>query len=200
MTPNSSIERPQTVRAFVAVRVDDAVEAAIAAMVDELRTGRGQGIRWARRDHLHQTLKFLGPAVPVAKLDPLRRRLEQIAAETEPFDIRVSGVGGFPNLERPRVIWVGLVSEPLVELARRVEEAAVECGFEREKRAFTGHLTIARVNSLRGFDATQRALLTVREREFGVSHIDAMTLYRSTLTPQGAIYDLVAGFALGCSG
>ncbi len=199
MTPNSSIERPQTVRAFVAVRVDDTVEAAIAATVDELRTGR-DGIRRVRRDNLHLTLKFLGPEVPVAKLDPLRLRLEQIAAETEPFDIRVSGVGGFPNLDRPRVIWVGLVGEPLAELARRVEQASVECGFEREKRAFTGHLTIARVSSLRGFDATRRALLTMRERDFGVSHIGAMTLYRSTLTPQGSIYDRVAAFALGGSG
>ena len=155
-------QMPETVRAFVAVSVDDAVENAVAALVDELRAGRNDGgIRWVRRGNLHLTLKFLGPAVPAGKLEPLKPMLERIAAETAPFELSVRGVGGFPSLERPRVIWVGLEGEGLGQLARRVEEAAVRCGFEAEKRAFTGHLTIGRVGSYRGFDTIRRALTQV---------------------------------------
>jgi 2'-5' RNA ligase len=190
-------QMPETVRAFVAVSVDDAVENAVAALVDELRAGRNDGgIRWVRRGNLHLTLKFLGPAVPAGKLEPLKPMLERIAAETAPFELSVRGVGGFPSLERPRVIWVGLEGEGLGQLARRVEEAAVRCGFEAEKRAFTGHLTIGRVGSYRGFDTIRRALQAARERDFGRSRIDALTLYRSTLGPEGSVYDPLARYEL----
>jgi 2'-5' RNA ligase len=194
---NERNQPPGTVRAFIAVRVDDAVEQAVAALVDELKAGRGEGVRWVRRGNLHLTLKFLGPAVPIGKLEPLKTMLERVAAEAEPFDLAVHGVGGFPSLERPRVIWVGLEGAGLQHLAKRVEEAAARCGFEPERRPFTGHLTIGRVNSYRGFEKTRRALSVVAERDFGRSRIDALTLYRSTLTPEGPVYEPLARYELG---
>ncbi len=197
MAANNRIEPPQTVRAFIAVRVDDAVEDAVAALVDELRAAQGEGVRWVRRGNLHLTLKFLGPAVPIGKLEPLKPMLERVAAESAPFELRVHGVGGFPSLERPRVIWVGLEGEGLQQLAKRVEEAAARCGFEPERRPFTGHLTVGRVNSYRGFEKTRRALSAAADRDFGRSRIDAMTLYRSTLTPEGPVYEPLARYELG---
>jgi 2'-5' RNA ligase len=187
---------PQTVRAFIAVRVDDAVENAVVALVDELKAAGSEGVRWVRRGNLHLTLKFLGPAVPLGKLEPLKTMLERVAAESPPFELRVRGVGGFPTLQHPRVIWIGLEGEELGRLARRVEEAAVRCGFEPERRAFTGHLTIGRVTSYRGFEKTRRALSALSERDFGRSRIDTMTLYRSTLAPQGSVYEPLARYEL----
>lgn len=186
-------ELPERIRAFVAVNPSIEVERAIAALIDELRAP-GDGIRWARRTNLHLTLKFLGPAVEAAKIAALCPELERIAAETVPFDLAARTVGGFPNLDRPRVIWVGLEGAQLAELARRVEDAAARCGFQREKRAFAAHLTIARLNSWRGFAATRRALDPVRERNFGLSRIESMTLYRSRLNTNGSIYEALGVF------
>lgn len=196
MAENDPNPEPQAVRAFIAVRVDDAVEQAVEALVDELKAGRGEGIRWVRRGNLHLTLKFLGPAVPIGKLELLKTMLEQVAAETAPFDLRVRGVGGFPSLERPRVIWVGLEGDGLLQLAKQVEQAATRCCFAPEGRPFTGHLTIGRVNSYRGFEKIHRALSAVSDRDFGRSRIDAITLYRSTLTPDGPVYEPLARYEL----
>jgi RNA 2',3'-cyclic 3'-phosphodiesterase len=186
-------ELPERIRAFVAVSPSAEVERAIAALIEELRAP-GDGIKWVRSANLHLTLKFLGPAVQAAKIAALRPELERIAAEAAPFDLASRAVGGFPNLGRPRVIWIGLEGAELLELARRVEDAAVRCGFERERRAFTAHLTIARLNSLRAFAATRRAIERVREREFGVSRIESMTLYRSRLSANGSIYEPLGVF------
>ena len=188
-------ELPDKIRAFVALHASAEVESAIADLIEELRAPR-DGIKWAARSNLHLTLKFLGPAVPIAKIRALEPALKTVAAESAPFKLRAAGVGAFPNMERARVIWVGLESDALIELARQVDDAAARCGFEREHRVFTGHLTIGRIDSPRGWRRTRRALEAVREREFGISLIRDMTLYRSTLTPRGSIYDALAVFRL----
>lgn len=186
-------ELPEKVRAFVALQVSAQVERAIGGLIDELRAPR-DGIKWASRTNLHLTLKFLGPAVPIAKIDLLKPELHAVASETSAFELAAAGVGAFPSLGRPRILWVGLKADALLDLARRIDEAAARCGFEREQRPFSGHLTIARVNSPRGWQRTRRALEAMRGREFGTSDIREMTLYRSTLTPQGSIYDALAVF------
>jgi len=184
---------PDKIRAFIAVRMSDAVEAALADFIGELRSPR-DGVRWVRRSNLHVTLKFLGPAVEVAALDSLAGPLRSTASATEPFEFRAHGVGGFPDLVRPRVIWAGLAGDGLAALAGRVEQAARGCGFEREPRPFSGHLTIGRVRDLRGYRATRARLAAARERDFGVSRVDSMTLYRSILSPAGSTYEALATF------
>jgi RNA 2',3'-cyclic 3'-phosphodiesterase len=183
----------ENIRAFVALYVSAEVEGAIGDLIDELREP-GDGIKWVARTNLHLTLKFLGPAVPVAQIEAIKPMLESVAAETAPFELIAAGVGAFPGLERPRVLWVGLEAPALMDLARRTDEAATRCGFEPERRPFAAHLTIARVSSPRGWNRTRRALETVRERQFGSSLIPEMTLYRSTLTPKGSKYEALAVF------
>jgi len=169
------------------------VDEAIFAFVDSVRT-RDDGIRWTRRDNLHLTLKFLGPAVDIGKIERMRPMLSEIVSRTPPFEVIARGVGGFPDLARPHVIWVGLESAPLMELARRVEDTAARCGFERERRPFSAHLTIGRVNHGRGYRKTREALERAADREFGRSRIDTMVLYSSTLSPGGSIYEAMATF------
>jgi 2'-5' RNA ligase len=184
---------PDRIRAFVAIRLVSKVEEALAELIEDLsRTGRG--IRWVRPGNLHLTLRFLGGSVETQRLRPLLASLEKIAAETSPFTMKVGGVGGFPSLGRPRVIWAGLKSPELVELARRVEAAAVRHGFEPEERAFAPHLTIGRVHDPRGFSHVRRVVEEARDRKFGASRTESMTLYRSILSPAGANYDALAKF------
>ncbi len=184
---------PETIRAFVAIRLSEPVEGEIAALIDEIRAPH-DGIKWVSRPNLHLTLKFLGPAADLRKIAALQARLEEVAASTAPFDLAARGVGGFPSLDLPRVIWAGLEAPELFGLARAVEDAAAQCCFGRERHAFTAHLTIARLNSLHGFGPVRCTLERAREREFGVSRIKSMTLYRSTLTPGGSVYEALRVF------
>jgi 2'-5' RNA ligase len=184
------------VRAFVAVRMSEQVEDSIARTIDELKQP-DDGVRWVPRANLHITLKFLGPAVDSHRLQQLTAGLHQLATKTAVFELAAAGVGAFPNLEHPRAIWVGLhnvESGALAALAARLETVAAEYGFEREKRRWSGHLTIGRVGDGQISRKTRDALEAVRNREFGVSKIESMTLYRSNLGLEGARYEALATF------
>src|SRR5207302_6193422 len=135
------------------IRLNEQSEVAIANLVDDVRR-ESDVIRLVSRNNLHLTLKFLGPAVARIKIEALITALEPIAKATVPFDLAARGVGGFPNLERPRVLWIGLEASTLNDLASGIEDAAAACGFDREPRAFSAHLTIGRVTSLRGYGGT----------------------------------------------
>jgi 2'-5' RNA ligase len=184
------------VRAFVAVRMNEQVEESVAKTIDELRHPH-DGVRWVPRANLHITLKFLGSAVDSHRLQQLTGGLRQLATRTAPFEVAAIGVGAFPDLEHPRAIWVGLhsiESGALAALAARLETVAAEYGFEREKRRWSGHLTIGRVGDRATANQTREALDALRDREFGVSKIESLTLYRSHLGPDGASYEALATF------
>jgi 2'-5' RNA ligase len=185
---------PAQVRAFIAVRMSAQVEAALAEFIESQRLA-SDGIQWVRHTNLHVTLKFLGPAVDSQRLAPLADALGRVARATAPFAVATRGIGGFPDLMRPRVIWAGLHSEALEVLAREVESAAERCGFERERRGWSGHLTIGRVRNPRAARGALRALERERDRAFGVSQVSAMTLIRSHLAPAGSTYESLASFA-----
>ena len=184
------------VRAFVAIRMNDQVEEAIAKTIDGLRHPH-DGVRWVPRANLHITLKFLGPAVDSHRLQRLTAGLHQLATRTAPFEVAATRIGAFPELEHPRSIWVGLrsvESGALAALAARLETVAAEYGFDREKRRWTGHLTIGRVRNEQIKNETRDALNAAHDREFGVSQIESLTLYRSHLAPEGASYEALATF------
>jgi 2'-5' RNA ligase len=174
--------------------MSDKVENALADFIDGQRLS-ADGIQWVRRANLHVTLKFLGPAVEAGKLAPLAEMLARVAHATAPFTVATRGIGGFPDLMRPRVIWARLASQALDVLAREVEAAAERCGFERERRGWSGHLTIGRVRNLRGARTALRALEHERDRDFGVSEVASMALIRSHLGPAGSTYETLASFA-----
>ncbi|MFZ0658963.1 MAG: RNA 2',3'-cyclic phosphodiesterase, partial [Candidatus Binataceae bacterium] len=104
-----------------------------------------------------------------------------------------------PNLHRPRVIWAGLESEALAHLARRVDQAASETGFASEKRRWSPHLTLGRVRDPLGASAAARVIAAAAERDFGISRIDEMRLYRSHLGALGAGYETLARFEFGAA-
>jgi 2'-5' RNA ligase len=182
------------VRAFVAIRMSEQVEDAVAAICDTIKRPR-DGIRWVPRANLHITLKFLGPSVDPHRLERFTAGLHEVAMKTAPFEVAARGIGAFPNLEHPRAIWVGLHSVELGALAARVETASAEYGFDRENRRWSGHLTIGRVRDTHRLTAeTREALEVAKETEFGSSKIESVTLYRSHLGPEGASYEALATF------
>ena len=171
---------PDKIRAFVALRMSAETEDAVAGFVESLR-GSSPGIGWTRRERLHLTLRFLGDEVPAEKLERLSPALAEIAATSSAFKIDVRGTGVFPNFNRPRVIWVGLGSEALMELAARVEKAAVSAGFASDQRAYKPHLTIGRIRDPRAWRPVRARIADTSNLDFGGTRIDSMMLYQSRL-------------------
>jgi RNA 2',3'-cyclic 3'-phosphodiesterase len=188
---------PERVRAFIALRLSAApVEEGIAALIERLRTP-DDGIRWVRRSNFHLTLFFLGPSVPRERLAPIAEALGMIAATSAPFEIAARGVGAFPNLARPRAVWVGLHGAELIRLAAQVTDAAVRCGFAAERRGYSPHLTIGRVRTLRSPGRLRRALHEEADSSFGHPRIERVVLYRSELGPESSTYHELAAFPFG---
>jgi 2'-5' RNA ligase len=122
-------------------------------------------------------------------LDAVYHAVEQSVAGISPFSFVLAGLGGFPNLHRPRVIWVGVPrgGESLQKLQEQVENHLAACGFPREKRSFSPHLTIGRVKSQGGIQPLLDRLSSIsfESEEIPVSAVKVM---RSQLKPTGAEY------------
>jgi 2'-5' RNA ligase len=184
---------PPKIRAFIALRMDPAVDETICAFIDRIRN-LGAEVSWTKPANLHLTLMFLGGAVAAERIAHVADALGPIAAATPVFAVTTRAVGAFPNLHKPRVIWARLESPELADLAGRVQDAAANLGFEPEKRKYSPHLTIGRVRSMRNFGPTRRELESASELTFGTSHITSVAIYRSLLSPKGATYELLKAF------
>ncbi len=139
-------------------------------------------------DKIHLTVKFLGD-IEASRVDAIANALEGALKLFPRFTISAKGLGVFPALRRPRVLWVGLEGGQLVKLAAKVEAALEPLGFAREERGFQPHLTIGR---WRQFNGVSKKLAEELERwktsEFGASQVEALTLFQSVLKPEGALH------------
>ena len=153
-------------------------------------------IRWLPRESLHLTLKFLG-RVDDGKVPDIERTLLRALAPLPRFTVSCRGLGVFPAIRRPRVLWAGLEGGALPALAAAAEAALAPLGFPREAREFKPHLTIGRWReTARGDDALRSALERWRDHDFGASAIDAARLFQSVLNPRGAVYTALKVFPL----
>jgi 2'-5' RNA ligase len=111
----------------------------------------------------------------------------------------VTGIGAFPHLKNPRVIWIGLLDEKevLIPFQKRMEAELEEIEFEPEDRPFQAHLTLGRVKSSRGRDELVARIERYREEEFGDFRVEKVTLFRSDLRPTGPIYTPLREIRLG---
>ncbi len=169
---------------------------ALRRLLQALRAVRGQ-LRVVPAANLHITLKFLGD-VEEGLVPSLLEAMERAAEGVPPATLTLRGTGAFPNLRRPRVVWVGVENgDPLVTVAGRLEARLEAMGFAREHRRFSPHLTVARVKGGRGREEVVRVTEAFQEEAFGEQHVDAIRLKRSELTPKGAIYHDLGSVALG---
>ena len=183
-------------RLFVAIGLDDAARARIAAALPLVASGPSNvpGLRWLRPDNWHLTLQFLGRVQDDA-VAGVRLACEQAARATAPFLIELAGAGAFPAPRRARVIWIGVRTghEHVAALAERLLAATEPLGFPREQREFRSHLTVARLKTPSNV-ATLTATLHVPDVAMRVHEL---TLYRSQLSRAGAEYEAIARFPLG---
>ncbi|NDJ33589.1 MAG: RNA 2',3'-cyclic phosphodiesterase [Chloroflexi bacterium] len=180
-------------RLFIACELPDEVRSKLARTLDNLKK-RTDAPRWVRAESIHLTVKFLGDT-PTERIPEIEGMLLEAAARSTPHSVTLKGLGVFPNLQRPRVLWGGLHGElePLHALHKAV---CARLGWE--KRPFTPHLTLARIKSRK---AGQQAADLVRSGAYSGAiatwHINSVSLMRSDLQPTGAVYTCLRSFPLG---
>ena len=180
-------------RLFVGVELDDVVRDAAAGIAESLRRDLGQRVdaRWVPAANLHITLWFLGE-VEESRIDPIIRAVDRRFAEPA-FDVEVSGLGAFPPSGPPRVFWLG-VSAGAASLTRLHTELTARLeplGFQSERRAYSAHLTIARVKDISRAVSHRdlRAMLHARPADAGRCRIHSLTVFRSRVSSKGTTYE-----------
>ena len=183
-------------RVFIAVEVNQSVKQSLAKVKDLLRDCALE-IKWVEDFNFHITLKFLGE-ISDDKIEEVKKVLEKIAAKRQAFAIEISGLGAFPKLDFPRVIWAGVNQgeEKIMQLQNEIEEKMIELDFTPEKHDYTPHITLGRVK-----DKGKEELLSDKLKEFPFSfserdRVSAITLFASELTAQGPKYKVLESFEL----
>ena len=190
-------------RLFVAIELPEEVRAALARTQAELQERVAEGcISWANPEQFHLTLKFLGNVL-VEQVEPMSQALQDICASYRSLRLRAQGLGAFPNLRFPRIIWAGLNDRQgqLQSIQKAVEFACAEFTSEPAEDKFTGHVTLGRAKRLQRREAmlVSKCLGGMLERSFGEWAANAFDLMRSQLSPKGATHILVRRFSWGPS-
>ena len=191
----------ETYRTFIALPLSPAITEKLADVQRLLRRGSPErAAHWVEPTNIHATLFFLGDILP-ARQHPIEKALSVVARNVRPFVFDVQRLGVFPNVNRPRVIWVG-VDEPTGQLAllhRVVNEAMESVGFQPEKRPFSPHLTVGRIRRRVSRDDARAVGEAVQQAEVGYLGevpVERMIFFRSVLKSSGAVYTPLATFDL----
>ncbi|MEW5995532.1 MAG: RNA 2',3'-cyclic phosphodiesterase [Candidatus Zixiibacteriota bacterium] len=183
-------------RLFIALPLPEPVEEELGRIIDLLKQ-KGGRVRWVAPENIHLTVRFLGDTEEALVKD-LSALIDTVASKYSPVNSVIDRLGGFPNLSRPRVIWVGLRDniEPLQKMAREIELAVRQLRFPKEKKGFKAHLTLGRVKDASTIKDLSNYMESYEFAEIPLL-LDRLVLFKSTLTPQGAIYERLHEAGLG---
>jgi RNA 2',3'-cyclic 3'-phosphodiesterase len=179
-------------RVFISIDIPEEIRNRLAAVQAELRSTTTSA-RWVPAESAHLTLRFIGEVS-----DQRREDVDAALAGLtwKEFPVSVRGVGFFPGTRSPRVFWAGLQASPMEGLAQELDVRLERAGFDREKRAFRSHITLARAKTSR----LERALVTAAEKfaetDFGSFVADRCFLYQSTPKPTGSVYTKLKEYML----
>ena len=182
-----------TKRLFVAVPVSEDVKERIELVYSRLRE-TGADFNFIDLNNVHFTLKFLGD-VEEDKIAEVKEKIAEILGSQKKFEIKLVGVGVFPNLDKIKVVWAGVEDGKLLELMKKVNS---ELNYIRkdEHEKEVAHLTVARVRSGRDIERLQKVLKEIEGMDFGTMLVDKVILYESELTSKGPVYTIVEEFTL----
>lgn len=177
-------------RAFIAIELSQPWQTLISEIQRKVRTATS--IRWVKPHQAHLTLKFLGD-ITSEQLTSIQQKLNTISAASPCFCLQTQNLGAFPSLERPQVIWLGLKeNQILLKLANNIEQAMCDLKFPRENRDFQSHITLGRLKANFNLKDFLREC-PIKEISQQIEHI---SLFKSTLTVQGPIHELLSHFPL----
>lgn len=178
------------IRLFIATPLSDGVEKKLSEIISDLKDHGGK-IKYVAPHNIHLTLKFLGNSDP-DKVPAIIKAIDQISNGYQPIETTLDQLGGFPNLRKPKVIWVGFKQnvENLVKLVDEIETGMSRLGWEKENRKFKAHLTLGRVKDENAVEGLTSYLLDYQLDPIPLV-FDRVILFQSTLTQKGPIYKIL---------
>ena len=179
-------------RLFIAVDLPNDVRDQLAEVQRALRP-LTDSARWVAPESIHITLKFLGE-VPEKQLEDIDTALAGLS--WKPFTVTVRGVGFFPGNRSPRVFWAGMEAPTMQGLAVELDSRMERLGFDKEKRAFRPHITLARARDNRIDSSLVTGAAQYEEHNFGSFTADRIFLFKSSLKPSGSVYEKLKEYLL----
>ena len=186
-------------RVFIGIRLPEHVRVSLAGLQQELATS-GADVKWVEPSNLHITLKFLDE-ITEQQRQAVEAMLAPIAVQHHPFQLGIEGVGAFPSLTAPRVIWVGLATgkETVARVVKAIEQEGRRLQLRREERPFSSHLTLGRVRSSRHQQRLAQLLREVAWQPPAAWQVSSLTLYQSVLSFAGPRYTVLAAIPLAAT-
>ena len=191
---------PRSLRLFIAIELQANVLAAMGEVQHALQRDQALArLRWVRPEGIHLTLKFLGET-PADRRPRIEAALGRAVAGVKPFELHLGKLGKFGSRNSPRVVWVDVSGDTvaLAQLQTQVEREISPLGYPAEKRAFSPHLTLARVPDDAGRDVAaplEQALASARTPNASMRATE-VSLMRSELQRSGAVYTQLFAAAL----
>jgi len=179
-------------RVFIAVDLPNDVRKALSDLQRALRASTSTA-RWVAPESIHVTLRFVGE-VPEKRIEDIDTALTGLT--WKPFTITVRGVGFFPGTRSPRVFWAGMEAPTMQGLAEQLDTRMERLGFEKEKRAFRPHITLARAKDTRIDSSLVSSASKFEDHDFGSFTVDRVFLFKSTLKPSAAVYEKLKEYPL----
>ena len=176
------------IRCFVAVEIPESIQALLKRVQTDLQSHIHKGASWTKPGNFHLTLKFLGDIHPEASHD-VSEALQRVVDTHPPFSIAFGGIGAFPNIARPRVIWMGIKqgASTVTRLAKAVNLELTDLGFSTDNR-FHPHLTLARLRTATNLEPLKNILRKYDTIVGGSMRVNEIALMQSQLHRNGAIY------------
>jgi RNA 2',3'-cyclic 3'-phosphodiesterase len=180
-------------RGFISVDITEIGE--LVKVERELRTVGG-GMKQVDMDIVHITLKFLGETDEAA-MPKIIEAMEKAVKGVKSFDVVLKGMGSFPSKDNIKVVWVGMQgAEPLIGIAKSLEDELAKLGFEKEERPFSPHLTVGRMKDPRGTEQVKAVIERFKDHDFGKRPVRSIRLKKSVLGTKGPTYTTLAEVVL----
>ena len=178
-------------RSFIAIEIPLEIQQNIYEETSNIRKEIDGLLRWVPVENMHLTLKFLGDVSP-SNVEFLMQMLRNEADHVSGFTLHLAGLGSFPSLKRPRVIYIGIQAPAALDaLHRGIESASRRLGYEPEERSFSPHLTLGRVRQNITAVEQQKIRRCIEGTQvdvLGTARVDSVQLYKSELKPSGSVY------------
>jgi 2'-5' RNA ligase len=176
-----------TIRSFFSFDIEDQNIIRRLTEVQGMLANTGANLKLVKPQNIHLTVRFLGDISP-SMVDAIHEEMKQLSFT--PFEIELTGLGAFPKLTYPRVLWAGIRkgADQLKDVFSQLEPRLRGLGFKPDRKGFSPHLTIARVRSGRNKAQLIKLIRELENYEFGTVKAECFRLKKSDLTPKGPIY------------
>ena len=187
-------------RLFLAIDIPSDIREGLTKIQNQLKA-LDLKASWVQPDNIHLTLKFLGNTEP-GKIPQIVEIMNACVKSIVPFSLSITEIGAFPSLNRPQVLWVGLadLQRSLVSAQKNIDQNLSRLGYDADNKLFFPHLTLARIKSSKGGQAINKNITNLPSEDKKPFSVKSIKLYKSELTPRGAIYTSLNEFNINPSG